>query len=59
MKRALRAPFKAGAVRQCLQCARTALYIALDSCFRRNGGVGFIRWVPAAVFTQTGRRESS
>jgi len=31
--RALRAPFKAGARRQALQCARAALYIALDSCF--------------------------
>jgi len=30
--RALRAPFKAGARRQALQCARTALYL---------------RWIPA------------
>jgi len=44
MKRAPRAPFKGGAVRQVLQCARTALYIALDSCFRRNGGYLPCHW---------------
>jgi len=36
--RALRAPFKAGVRRQAPQCARTALYIARDSGFRRNDG---------------------
>jgi len=46
-----------GAARPSLQCARTALHIALDSCFRRNGGAGFIRWVPAAIFAQPAARE--
>jgi len=30
--------------------------VMLDSCFRRNGGVGFIRWMPAGFLHSLFRR---
>jgi len=63
-KRALRAPFKAGAGRQDLQCARTALNLHLDSRLRGNGGVChasgwfFARLWIFGVSAQPGKPES-
>jgi len=65
-KCALRAPFKGGAVRQSLQCARTALDLHWIPAFagmagwgRGNGGVGLYSLDARRVFTQPGKQKSS